>query len=105
MTTFLVERRLPGLSRQHLAMVQRSLQTVAEAAGIGYLRSIWVPAHARCLCVFEADSIEAVTRDTINAQFTFVTETESLHLPAPACEPPRRSGDRRVAGPEVERGP
>ena len=105
MTTFLVERRLPGLSRQHLAMVQRSLRTVAQAAGVSYLRSIWVPAQARCLCVFEADSIEAVKRVNDTAQVPFVTVTEALHLPAAACEPPRRSGDRRVAGPEVERRP
>lgn len=83
MTTFLVERRLPGLSREHLAMVQRSLHTVSGAAEVRYVRSIWLPAQERCLCVFEADSIDAVTRVNETAQVPFLAVTEALQLPAP----------------------
>ncbi len=83
MTTFLVERRLPGLSREHLAIVQRSLHAVAQAAGVRYVRSIWVPAQDRCLCLFEADSSDAVKRVNETAQVPFVAVTEALHLNAP----------------------
>jgi hypothetical protein len=90
--TFLVERRLPGLSREHLAMVQRSLQAVAPGAGVRYARTIWVPAQERCLCLFEAESIDAVKRANETAQVPFDAVTEALHLaaPTPGSPEPRR---------------
>ncbi len=92
MTTFLVERRLPGLSREHLAMVQRSLHAVAGAAAVSYRHSLWVPAQERCLCVFEADSVDAVKRVNDTAQVPFFAVTDALHLAAPrsgSAEPGR----------------
>ena len=84
MTTFLVERRLPGLTREHLATVQRSLQAVAEAAGVRYVRSTWLPAQVRCLCLFEAETADAVKRVNETAQVPFVAVTEAVDLAAPA---------------------
>jgi hypothetical protein len=84
-TTFLVERRLPGLSREHLAMVQRSLHAVAPGAGVRYARTIWIPVQERCLCLFEAESIDAVKRANETAQVPFDTIVEVLHLTAPCA--------------------
>ncbi len=91
MTTFLVERRLPGLTREHLALVQRSLHAVASTGGATYARSFWIPAQDRCLCVFEAASLELVTRVNDTAQVPFVAVTEALQLLAPGANLPARA--------------
>jgi hypothetical protein len=59
---FIVERRLAGLSLEHLAAAHRALAESARRLSVGddyvrYLRSTFVPARARCLCVFEAHPV------------------------------------------------
>jgi Nickel responsive protein SCO4226-like len=90
---FLVERRLPGMSLEHLAAAHRALAASAHRLSSGgdrvrYLRSTFVPARARCLCVFEATSGELVRRVNEVAQVPFVSIQEAIEFPDPGSAMP-----------------
>ena len=85
---FLVERRLPGMSLEDVAAARRALAASARRLSSGgnrvrYLRSTFVPAHARCLCVFEATSGDLVRRVNEVAQVPFVSIEEAIEFQAP----------------------
>ena len=62
---FIVERRLPGISQQQLAVLQAALSGAASrfsarGDGVRYLRSIFLARQGRLLSLFTADSPETV---------------------------------------------
>lgn len=65
MTVYMVERDLRDISMDELSGAQATaIDTAAELTASGtpvrYIRSTFVPADGRCMCLFEADSQEAV---------------------------------------------
>lgn len=77
MATFVVERRLPGLSKKHLAALQEALGEASRRLSstgepVKYVQSTYEPAKALCTCVFEASSRAAVVKVNEIAQVPFL---------------------------------
>src|SRR5579859_4520307 len=93
MPMYLVERDLPGMTRDQLAAAHRALiQTVsrftAQGSPVRYVRSLFVPHQARCLCVFEAPDADVVRQVNDATQMPFVSVTEALELTPPISRQP-----------------
>jgi hypothetical protein len=84
---FLVEWRLPAITREALAMLQAGLadasrRLTARGQSVRYVRSTYLPDQQRLLCIFEAPTVEAVRTVNINAQAPFLHITSAVELPA-----------------------
>jgi hypothetical protein len=85
MPVFMADRELPGITLPQLADAQRAaIQTsqrfTAEGKPVRYLRSMYVPGEAHCMCLFEAGdmgTVEAVNRE---AGIPFTRVVEALDL-------------------------
>jgi hypothetical protein len=87
---FIVERRLPELSLEHLIMAQRALADSSRRISMGgdsvrYLRSTFFPAVGRCVCMFEATSLDLVRRVNEVAQVPFDRIDEAVHFEDPGA--------------------
>jgi hypothetical protein len=85
---FIVERRLQGLSPEHLAALHRALaesarRLSADEDSVSYLRSMFAPNRARCLCVFQATSGDLVRRVNEVAQVPFESIDEAINFEDP----------------------
>jgi muconolactone delta-isomerase len=85
MGVYLVDRDLPGITREGLAMIQRaqismSQQLTAAGQEVRYLRSMFIPGEARCMCLFEAEDEAAVAAVNLAAQLPFTRIVEALDL-------------------------
>ena len=85
MAVYLVERNLPGITMEELAAAQkRAIQTgkelTAQGKDVRYIRSTFVPGENRCMCLFEAPSMEHVREANERAQipFTRIIAAEDL---------------------------
>ena len=66
MSVFMVERDLKGITMEALAGAQKAaIATAAEmraqGQNISYVRSTFAPGDGRCMCLFDADSVDQVT--------------------------------------------
>jgi hypothetical protein len=89
---FIVERRLQRLSSEHLAALHRALaeSTRRHSAGddsVRYLRSMYAPGRALCLCVFQATSWDLVRRVNEVAQVPFESIDEAISFEDPGRGP------------------
>jgi uncharacterized protein DUF4242 len=85
---YLVERDLPGMTRDqlaaaHRALIQTASRFTARGTPVRYVRSVFVPQQARCLCVFEAPDADVVRQVNDATQMPFVSVTEALELAPP----------------------
>ena len=85
MGVYLVDRDLPGITAEGLAALQRaeiraSQQLTAAGQPVRYLRSMFVPGEARCMCLFEAEDEAAVAAVNLAAQLPFTRIVEALDL-------------------------
>lgn len=85
MAVYMVERELPGITVDQLAGAQRaaisaSEQHTAEGSPVRYIRSTFLPAESRCLCLFEAASEQAVREVNVAANLPFHRIVEALDL-------------------------
>ena len=85
MTTYMVERNLPGITMEQLAGAQQAAietarQFTHDGKPVSYLRSIYVPGDCRCMCLFEADSADDVAAVNTTAGIPFDTVTEAMSL-------------------------
>lgn len=92
MAIFIVERRLQGLSPEHLAALHRALAESTRRLSAGedsvrYLRSMIAPARALCLCVFQANSGDLVRRVNEVAQVPFESIDEAMNFEDPGRPP------------------
>ena len=90
MPMFAVTRYLPGLTAQQFGALRRALteaarRVSAEGQVVGYLRSTYVPARGQCVCVFMANTADAVVRANEVAQVPFSTVDEAVETPAATC--------------------
>jgi hypothetical protein len=89
---FIVERRLQGLSPEHLAALHRALAESARRLSVGedsvrYLRSTFAPTRSLCLCVFQATSGDLVRRVNEVAQVPFESIDEAMNFEDPGRRP------------------
>jgi hypothetical protein len=87
---FIVERRLPELSLEHLVVVHRALAESSRRISmrgdsVRYLRSTFSLAGGRCVCMFEATSLDLVRRVNEVAQVPFDRIVEALHFEDPGA--------------------
>ena len=89
MTIFAVERSLPGISMEALAGAQAAaIRASAEAPEpVRYIRSVFIPGDARCFCLFEAGSADAVRQVNDAAGLPYAAVSEALDLPNPGAGP------------------
>jgi Nickel responsive protein SCO4226-like len=78
MTTYLVERYLPGRDRAWLEEALGRLP--AERHGVAYLGSLFIPEDESCLCRFEASDAEDVRLVNELAQVPFARITAATEL-------------------------
>ena len=78
MTTYLVERYLPGRDRAWLEEALGRLP--AERHGVAYLGSIYIPEDESCLCRFEASDAEDVRLVNELARVPFARITAATEL-------------------------
>jgi hypothetical protein len=87
---YIVERRLPELSLEHLVVAHRALAESSRRVSMGgdsvrYLRSTFSPAVGRCVCMFEATSKDLVRRVNEVAQVPFDRIDEAVHFENPGA--------------------
>ena len=85
MAVYMVDRSLPGITMDQLAAAQRAAidtaeQFTAEGKPVRYIRSTYVPSEARCMCLFEAGSPEAVKELNDQAKIPYVRVVEAADL-------------------------
>ena len=90
MTVYAVERSLPGVTMQALADAQAAAIAAAAASSesevpVRYLRSVFLPGDARCVCLFEAASADAVRSVNDAAGLPYSAVSEAMDLPAPGA--------------------
>jgi len=85
MAVYMVERNLPGVTMDQLGAAQKeaiekSRQFTAEGKDVRYIRSLFVPGEARCMCLFEAPNSEVVkeVNEAANIPFTRIVEANDL---------------------------
>jgi hypothetical protein len=89
MATVLVESYESCACRSDLAAVAARVRAAAAAAGLTYVRSIFVPADETCFHVFEAPSADAVRTALERAQLTPQRVVEAVaREPYPLPDPP-----------------
>ena len=86
---FIVERRLPNISQQQLAVLQAALTSAASrfsarGDGVRYLRSIFLARQGRLLSLFSADSPETVRAVNQAALIPFASIEPAIELPGVA---------------------
>jgi hypothetical protein len=85
---FVVERRLPAVTPEGLAMLQAALadasrRQTTRGEVVRYLRSTYLPEQDRVLCLFEAGSAEAVRVVNETAQAPYRSIVAAVERPAP----------------------
>ena len=85
MAVYLVDRDLPGITPEGLALLQRaelgaSEQLTAAGQAVRYLRSVFIVGEARCLCLFEAEDEAVVAALNEAAQLPFTRIVAALDL-------------------------
>lgn len=85
MAVYMVDRSLPGITMEQLAGAQSAAIASAEKATtegtpVRYIRSTFVPGEARCMCLFEAASADAVrdVNESAGLPFTRIVEAADL---------------------------
>ncbi|MFL5803686.1 MAG: nickel-binding protein [Roseiflexaceae bacterium] len=85
MGVYMVDRDLPGITAEGLAMLQRaelsaSQQLTAAGQAVRYLRSMFIVGEARCMCLFEAEDAATVAALNEAARLPFTRIVEALDL-------------------------
>ena len=83
MTTYLVERYLPGRDR---AWLEEALARIPrdDADGVSYLGSLYVPSDESCFCRFTAPDAESVGRVNELAGVPFARIVAAVELIQPS---------------------
>jgi hypothetical protein len=85
MGVYLVDRDLPGITPEGLALLQRveisaSEQLTATGQAVRYLRSLFIVGEARCMCLFDAEDEMAVAAVNEMARLPFTRIVAGLDL-------------------------
>ena len=85
MPVYMVDRNLPGITKEQLAGAQKAaIETsrtfTAQGKNVRYIRSMFLPEEARCMCMFEAPNPQLVreVNDAAKLPYTRVVEAEDL---------------------------
>ena len=82
---YMVERTLAGITNEQLAGAQQAAiasaqKSTTDGTPVRYIRSTFVPGEARCMCLFEAKTADAVRDVNESAGLPFTRIVEALDL-------------------------
>ena len=85
MPTYLVDRNVPGLTRDQFRAAQRALGHAAQRSSengptVRYLRAVFVPSECRAVCLFEAPDASSVRAVNLAAGVPFSHVVEAVDL-------------------------
>ena len=85
MSVYMVERSLKGIAMNDLAAAQKaaiatSKDCSAEGTLVRYIRSTFVPDSGACMCLFEANSADAVKQVNDKAGLPYNRIVEAMDL-------------------------
>jgi len=85
MAIYMVERELPGITNDGLAGAQKAAiasaqKSTTSGTPVRYIRSTFVPGEARCMCLFEASTPDAVRDVNESAGLPVTRIDEALYL-------------------------
>lgn len=85
MAVYMVERSLPGITGEQLGAAQQAAiagARSATAAGtpVRYIRTTFVSSEAKCMCLFEAETADAVRAVNDSAQLPYTRIVEAWDL-------------------------
>ena len=85
MAVYMVERELQGITSEGLAGAQKAAiagaqKSTADGTPVRYIRSTFVPGEARCMCLFEANTPDAVRDVNESAGLPFTRIVEAMDL-------------------------
>jgi hypothetical protein len=91
MTQYMVERYLPGVTRQSFEELRKRIAAAAEAvstrrAPVRYLGSTFVPEEESCFCRFESGDADSVRRACEQAEVAFARIVETHDFAPPKEE-------------------
>ena len=85
MNIYLVDRDLPGVTLEQLAAAQKaaietSQRFTEEGNPVRYVRTAWVPSESHVMCMFEAQSAQAVrdVNEVAGIPFTRILDAMDL---------------------------
>lgn len=85
MPIYLVDRNLPGITKEQLAAAQAAAiklgkEMTSRGKKVRYIRSTYVPSQSHVMCMFEAERPEYVKElnETAKIPFTQIFEAEDL---------------------------
>lgn len=85
MPVFMVDRNLPGMTKEQLAGAQKaaietSQQFSKQGKPVRYIRSMFLPEEARCMCLFEASDAQQVkeVNEAAKLPFNRIVKAEDL---------------------------
>lgn len=79
MPVYMVDRELPGISMEDLAGAQKAAISASNDE-VRYLRSVWVPGDAHCMCLFEAPDADRVAELNTTAGLPYTRVVEAMDL-------------------------
>ena len=84
MRLYLVERNLPGVSRDQFEAAQQAilatLRTMSSKVAVRYLRGVFLPEQGRAFCLFEATDAQSVRDVNLEAGVAFESVNEAVEL-------------------------
>ena len=85
MPVYMVDRSLPGISMDQLAAAQRAAidtgkRMTSAGKSVRYIRSMYVPSEAHCMCLFEASNAELVKQLNDDAKIPYTRIVEAADL-------------------------
>lgn len=85
MAVYMVERELQGITNEGLAGAQKAAiagaqKSTVDGTPVRYIRSTFVPGEARCMCLFEAKTPDAVRDVNESAGLPFTRIVEAMDL-------------------------
>jgi hypothetical protein len=85
MSVYMVDRSLPGITKDQLAAAQQAAiatgrKFTAQGQPVRYIRSTFVPGESRCMCLFESSNADLVREVNQEAKLPFTRIVEALDL-------------------------
>ena len=85
MAVYMVDRLLPGITNEQLsgaqkAAIESSSKFTQQGKKVRYIRSMFVPGEARCMCLFEAESPQLVKEVNDAAKLPYTRVIEAVDL-------------------------
>jgi hypothetical protein len=85
MPIFMVDRSLPGVTKDQLAAAQQAAiatgrKFTAQGKPVRYIRSTFIPSESRCMCLFESTNADLVREVNEEAKIPFNRIVEAQDL-------------------------